>query len=158
LKTFGLSNDPATNRKLWLCSIAGELGIPLDKFDKSRWNDCTAVQDEQKSYAQHIKHATFVMRVQALELVDNDKHDVSFPVVISDLLKFLKTAAEMTKACEGFPVDERSEWWEAICFLWDGVFCEETVKKGLKERYSEALWHESIKFIGANKNLWLGED
>jgi hypothetical protein len=129
LCTLFLSFSPATNRKLWLCSIAGELGIPLDKFDKSRWNDCTAVQDEQKSYAQHIKHATFVVRVQALELVDNDKHDVSFPVVISDLLKFLKTVAEMTKACEGFPVDERSEWWEAICFLLDRISARRRSKK-----------------------------
>ena len=156
LKTFGWSNDSATNRKLWQFWIGQDLAVTLKKFPKSRWNDSAAVQNELKSYAQHIKRATFVVRAQALEIEESHEY-VTMPNVFSDLLEFLQIAVEMTNACRGFPIDESSDWWEAICYFRNALFCEEKVMKGLERQYSAALWSESYDFMKDNKDLWLGK-
>jgi hypothetical protein len=153
-QSFGWANDKATNRWLWAFSAAQDLEI---KLPQTHWHDAGAVTLELKARASAFKRATIVLREQASAGKCRD-HDLEIPVLLGDVIKFLQTAALMTRKCGGIDTDnDKSTWWQA-CIFFSNSFCADTkVGKKLIKQYGDERWELFQSLWDANWRSWLGD-
>jgi hypothetical protein len=113
------------------------------------------VEAELDKRAAAFKRSIYVLRMQA----NIDKHDVSLPPLLGDVIHFLEGASRLTRAC-GITPDTYPDcnWFRACVDFHNEIYTEPPIYRGLRYHYGKekcatlkALWENS-------HTLWLGND